>query len=423
MIRSLISDTLPHLPHLPPDIALQLPQGQQLGAADAPVRLLFSRWSSIARLKAGQIGALAEDYVEGKLQLEGAMRDVMRATVKLLPGNPVQSDTGWWSRALHRASSLAAHTPAKDAAQIQFHYDVSDAFYALWLDPRRVYSCAYYRETGMTLAQAQEAKLDHICRKLMLQPGERFLDIGAGWGALLLWAAEHYGVDATGITLSKNQHAHVGRLIEEKGLGQRVRMALHDYRDLPEDRPFDKISSVGMFEHVGQAHMTAYFGKIMRLLVPGGLVLNHGITAGGLDNRQLGAGMGDFIEKYIFPGGELLHISAVLEHLAQSGLEMVDTENLRPHYGRTLWDWSDALEARLGEAHAVLAADGGPERAAKTLRAYRLYLAGSAMSFEQGWLALHQVLAARPTAEVPPEAMTGAQSVYPFNRGYMYAAA
>lgn len=423
MIRSLISDTLPHLPHLPPDIALQLPQGQQLGAADAPVRLSFSRWSSIARLKAGQIGALAEDYVEGKLQLEGAMRDVMRATVKLLPGNPVQSDTGWWSRALHRASSLAAHTPAKDAAQIQFHYDVSDAFYALWLDPRRVYSCAYYRETGMTLAQAQEAKLDHICRKLMLQPGERFLDIGAGWGALLLWAAEHYGVDATGITLSKNQHAHVGRLIEEKGLGQRVRMALHDYRDLPEDRPFDKISSVGMFEHVGQAHMTAYFGKIMRLLVPGGLVLNHGITAGGLDNRQLGAGMGDFIEKYIFPGGELLHISAVLEHLAQSGLEMVDTENLRPHYGRTLWDWSDALEARLGEAHAVLAADGGPERAAKTLRAYRLYLAGSAMSFEQGWLALHQVLAARPTAEVPPEAMTGAQSVYPFNRGYMYAAA
>ncbi len=423
MIRSLISDTLRNMPQLPPDIALQLPQGQQLGAADAPVRLSFSQWSSIAHLKAGQIGTLAEDYVEGKLQLEGAMRDVMRATVKLLPGNPVQSDTAWWSRALHRASSRAAHTPAKDAVQIQFHYDVSDAFYALWLDPRRVYSCAYYRETGMTLAQAQEAKLDHICRKLMLQPGDRFLDIGAGWGALLLWAAEHYGVMATGITLSKNQHAHVARVIEEKGLGQRVRMELHDYRDLPEDRPFDKISSVGMFEHVGQAHMTAYFGKIMRLLTPGGLVLNHGITAGGLDNRQLGAGMGDFIEKYIFPGGELLHISAVLEHLAHSGLEMLDTENLRPHYGRTLWDWSDALEVRLDEARDVLAADGGPERAEKTLRAYRLYLAGSAMSFEQGWLALHQVLAARPTAEVQAEAIAGAQSVYPFNRNYMYATA
>jgi len=424
MIRSLVSDNPLHLPKLPADIALQLPQGQQLGAADAPIRLSFSKWSSIARLKAGQLGALAEDYVEGKLQFEGAMRDLMRTMIKLLPRNPVESDAGWWPGVLYRARSLAAHTPARDAEQIQFHYDVSDAFYALWLDPHRVYSCAYYSDTGMTLARAQEAKLDHICRKLMLQPGERFLDIGAGWGALLLWAAEHYGVDATGITLSKNQHAHVRQLIAEKGLGHRVRMELRDYRDLPEgeNRRFDKISSVGMFEHVGQANMTAYFGKIMRLLAPGGLVLNHGITAGGLENRQLGAGMGDFIGKYIFPGGELLHVSAMLEHLARSGLEMVDTENLRPHYGRTLWDWSDALEARLDEARNVLAADGGVERAEKTLRAYRLYLAGSAISFEQGWLGLHQVLAARPALETQNEAIKGAQSVYPFSRDYMYPA-
>jgi cyclopropane-fatty-acyl-phospholipid synthase len=422
MNRSIASDSPLSKWGLPADIALQLPQGQQLGATDAPVRLSFSHWSSIARLKAGQIGALAEEYVEGKLQLEGAMRDVMRAVIKLLPGNPVESDTGWWSGLLQRARSLASHTPARDAAQIQFHYDVSDTFYALWLDPRRVYSCAYYRKTGMTLAQAQEAKLDHICRKLMLRPGERFLDIGAGWGALLLWAAEHYGVDATGITLSKNQHAHVQKLIDEKGLGKRVRMELRDYRDMPENRTFDKISSVGMFEHVGQANMDAYFGKIMRLLAPGGLVLNHGITAGGVKNRQLGAGMGDFIGKYIFPGGELLHVSSVLQHLARSGLEMVDTENLRPHYAHTLWDWSDALEARLDEARAVLAADGGAERAEKTLRAYRLYLAGSAMSFEQGWIALHQVLAARPAADVQLEAIKGAQSVYPFRRDYMYAA-
>ncbi|MFC5519357.1 class I SAM-dependent methyltransferase [Polaromonas jejuensis] len=423
MIRHLVPDIPSQMAHLPADVALQLPQGQRLGAANAAVKLSFSNWSSIARLKAGQIGALAEDYVEGKLQLEGAMRDVMRAVTKLLPGNPVESDMGWWSHLLRRAKSMAAHTPAKDAAQIQFHYDVSDTFYALWLDPRRVYSCAYYRDAAMTLAEAQEAKLDHICRKLMLQPGERFLDIGAGWGALLMWAAEHYGVDATGITLSKNQHAHVQRLIDEKGLGRRVRIELRDYRDMPEDRPFDKISSVGMFEHVGQANMNAYFTKIMRLLAPGGLVMNHGITAGGLENRQLGAGMGDFIEKYIFPGGELMHVSAVLEHLARSGLEMVDTENLRPHYARTLWDWSDALEARLDEARKVLAADGGPERAEKTLRAYRLYLAGSAMSFEQGWIALHQVLAAKPSGDVGNGPDKGAQSVYPFNRDYMYAEA
>jgi cyclopropane-fatty-acyl-phospholipid synthase len=178
-----------------------------------------------------------------------------------------------------------------------------------------------------------------------------------------------------------------------------------------------------MFEHVGQANMGAYFEKIMRLLAPGGLVMNHGITAGGLENRQLGAGMGDFIEKYIFPGGELLHVSAVLEHLSRAGLEMVDTENLRPHYARTLWDWSDALEARLDEARQVLAADGGPERAEKILRAYRLYLAGSAMSFEQGWLSLHQLLATRPSGDARDAQIgqvLGAQSVYPFNRDYMY---
>ena len=420
MLRSLALGSASKLAHLPADIAVQLPQGQQLGAPDAPVKLSFSSWSSIARLKAGRIGALAEDYVEGKLQLEGAMRDVMREMAKLLPGNPVHSDTGWWSGMLQRTRSLALHTPAKDAAQVQFHYDVSDAFYALWLDPRRVYSCAYYQPGGMSLAQAQEAKLDHICRKLLLQPGESFLDIGAGWGALLLWAAEHYGVDATGVTLSKNQHAHVQKLIDDRGLGKRVRIELRDYRELPEDRLFDKIASVGMFEHVGRANMDAYFGKIMRLLAPGGLVMNHGITAGGLKNRQMGAGMGDFIEKYIFPGGELLHVSAMLEHLSRSGLEMVDTENLRPHYARTLWDWSDMLEAKLDQARAVLATDGGPAQAEKILRAYRLYLAGSAMSFENGWLALHQVLAARPSSDVPAEAIKGAHSAYPFNRNYMY---
>jgi cyclopropane-fatty-acyl-phospholipid synthase len=250
---------------------------------------------------------------------------------------------------------------------------------------------------------------------------------------LLLWAAEHYGVDATGITLSKNQHAYVQKLIAEKGLGHRVRMELRDYRDLntgtctdTSSRPFDKISSVGMFEHVGHANMTAYFSKIMGLLAPGGLVMNHGITAGGLQNRQLGAGMGDFIEKYIFPGGELLHVSAVMEHMARSGLELVDLENLRPHYARTLWDWSNALEDRLDEARGVLAADGNEKRAEKTLRAYRLYLAGSAMSFEQGWISLHQLLATKPSGDVNLSkdglCARGAQSAYPFNRSYMYEA-
>lgn len=420
MIRHLVPLIESQIVRLPAPVAVQLPEGQVLGPPGAPVKMSFSHWSSLARLKAGQIGALAEDFVEGQLKLEGRMRDVMAVAAGLLPDNPVATSASGWSHLLRQIRSLRAHSPEKDAQQIQFHYDVSDDFYALWLDPRRVYSCAYYRSSDMTLAQAQEAKLDHICRKLMLQPGERFLDIGAGWGGLLLWAAEHYGVDATGITLSKNQHAHVQRLIKEKGLQNRVRIELRDYREQDESRPFDKISSVGMFEHVGRANMTGYFSKIHRLLAPGGLVLNHGITAGGLDNMQLGAGMGDFIEKYIFPGGELLHVSDVLTHLARSGLEMVDTENLRPHYARTLWDWSDTLEAKLGEAQQVLSATAGEARAEKTLRAYRLYLAGSAMSFEQGWLGLHQMLATRPSGEVKDEAIKGAQARYPFRRDYMY---
>ncbi|MES2190228.1 MAG: cyclopropane-fatty-acyl-phospholipid synthase family protein [Pseudomonadota bacterium] len=420
MFQRLIPEIESRLTQLSAPVALQLPEGKVVGPKDALVKLDFSSWTSLARLKAGEIGALGEEYVEGKLNIHGRMRDVMKVVSGMLPGNPVESDTGWFSNLLRRARSMAAHTHARDAAQIQFHYDVSDAFYELWLDARRVYSCAYYSDAAMTLAQAQEAKLDHICRKLMLKPGERYLDIGSGWGGLLMWAAEHYGVDATGITLSKNQHAHVQKLIDEKGLSGRVRVELRDYRDLPEDKPFEKISSVGMFEHVGHANMTGYFAKILRLLQPGGLVMNHGITAGGLENSQLGAGMGDFIEKYIFPGGELLHVSAVLEHMSRAGLEMLDTENLRPHYARTLWDWSDTLETKLDTAREVLARDGGDERAEKTLRAYRLYLAGSAMSFEQGWISLHQMLATRPSGDLAEGRLKGAQSVYPFTRDYIY---
>jgi cyclopropane-fatty-acyl-phospholipid synthase len=423
--KNLLMDTLirkieSQLAGLPVPVALQLPAGNRLGPLSAAVTLSFKDWSSLATMAAGQIGRLAEDFVESRVQLEGRMRDLMTVAARLLPGSPVSSDTGWWNQVLRRAKSVAAHSPHRDAEQVRFHYDVSDDFYALWLDPRRVYSCAYYRDVAMSLAQAQEAKLEHICGKLMLKPGERFLDIGAGWGGLLLWAAENYGVNATGITLSKNQHAHVQRLIEAKGLQGRVRMELRDYRELGDAQSFDKIASVGMFEHVGQANIAAYFGKIHLLLKPGGLVMNHGITSGSIHPGHMGAGMGEFIEKYIFPGGEVLHISHVVKEMAQAGLEMVDTENLRPHYARTLWAWSDALEARLEEAQRVLETTGRVDDAQKILRAYRLYLAGCAMTFEQGWIGLHQILATRPDGQLQTGSLRGAQSAYPFNREYMY---
>ena len=398
-------------------LAVVLPDGHRIGAPDAAITIRLKQMAPLAHIAAGEVGKVAQDYVEDRLDFDGSVRDLMTIAAQMIGADPTQDSGGsatlnWWREIRLNARSRARHQVHADAQQVQFHYDVSDAFYELWLDPMRLYSCAYFAAPEMDLAQAQQAKLDHICRKLLLRPGERFLDIGAGWGGLLLWAAEHYGVRGHGITLSRNQHAHVNQLIEERGLGGRVTMELMDYRELPEDDPYDKIASVGMFEHVGRALMPAYFAKIHRLLKPGGLLMNHGITAGGTRNHQLGAGMGEFSERYIFPGGELLHVSKVTETMSEAQLEPLDLENLRPHYARTLWAWSDALEANLARARELTRES--------VVRAYRLYLAGSAMGFEQGWMALFQMLAARPGGHVDVGPMRGAQSQFPFNRAYMY---
>ncbi|HEY0821029.1 MAG TPA: cyclopropane-fatty-acyl-phospholipid synthase family protein [Rhizobacter sp.] len=397
-------------------LAVVLPGGRRLGAAEPAVTLRLHELAPLAHLATGQIGRVAEAYVEGRLDIDGSMRDLMHVAALLVGDAALASDAAapltWWSNLTRTVKSRVRHQLDADARQIQFHYDVSDEFYALWLDERRVYSCAYWKDPSLTLEGAQAAKLDHICRKLMLREGERFLDIGAGWGGLLLWAAEHYGVRADGITLSKNQHAHVNRLIDERGLRGRVTMTLTDYRDLPQAEPYDAIASVGMFEHVGRANLPVYFHQVLRLLKPGGLLMNHGITAGGTRNHQLGAGMGDFIERYIFPGGELMHVSHVLKVMSETGLEPLDVENLRPHYARTLWAWSDRLEAQLARARELTRES--------VVRAYRLYLAGSAMSFEQGWISLQQMLAAHPDHTLTTGNMRGAQSRFPFNREYIY---
>ncbi|MTH77575.1 class I SAM-dependent methyltransferase [Paracoccus aestuariivivens] len=401
-------------------LRVRLPSGATLGPQSAAVELVFHDPTALSRLAAGNLGALAGEVVAGKVSIDGGMRDLMKVVAALAPDEGQGLRPPPWQRIWANLKSAHLHSRAKDAAQIRYHYDVSDEFYQLWLDPLRVYSCAYYRDPDMDLTQAQVAKLDHICRKLDLRKGERFVDIGAGWGGLLFHAAENYDVKATGITLSQNQFDHVSGMIRQKGLEKQITIELCDYRDFHPDRPFDKLASVGMFEHVGRTNMASYCQCIRDLLRPGGMALNHGITLTGLDDATVGGRLGEFIEHYIFPGGDLLHISQVIRHMSEAGLEMVDTENLRPHYARTLWAWSDRLEARLSEAEDILEQTLPPTQAGQVLRAFRLYLAGCALGFEESWTSLFQILLTRPDGAPTAKDLPGARSSYPFRRDYIY---
>lgn len=339
----------------------------------------------LASLVNPSMGKLARHYVEQELDIEGEAREIVRMSEEL---SGAQSLAGGKTLNLRK---WIGHSRRFDRKAISHHYDVGDEFFQLWLDRRRVYSCAYFRRADDSLEIAQEQKLDLICRKLRLSPGERFLDVGCGWGALVMWAARHYKVRATGITLSQNQHDYARARIREEGLEELCDVHLLDYRDVPEDEPFDKIASVGMLEHVGRTNLPLYFGKLFRLLRPGGLVMNHGITLNMVGQDELGSGIGEFIDDYVFPGGELAHVSQLIAEMSSQGLECRDVESLRPHYARTLWQWVERLEAN---RTAAIAAVGE-----KVFRIWRIYMAGSAHAFERGWLSVFQVLAGRPTAD------------------------
>jgi len=361
--------------------------------------------------------AIVEAYLSGSVDVEGelsaavslgdiiksrlsSVRALMSLTRDLLA---LPSPNGNGTERLHARRSEARvaavgekHERTRDRAAISYHYDVGNDFYALWLDRRMVYSCAYFHRADDTLDRAQEAKLDLVCRKLRLQPGERFLDIGCGWGALVMHAASRYGVDAVGITLSTQQAELARRRIEEAGLAESCRVELRDYRDVATIGPFDKIASVGMVEHVGVDHLPQYFASAFAALTAGGLFLNHGIVNVRSERprrwrdslaRRLWR-TDAFIDQYVFPDGKLGPFHEVIHSAEAAGFETRDVESLREHYARTLDEWIARLERNRGQAIALVGETA--------FRVWRLYMSASARGFATGELNVLQTLLSKP---------------------------
>jgi len=379
-------------------LALELWNGQHFALGDSPrVRIRVPKASALTYLVSPDLMKLGEAYVEGHIEVDGRLQDIFDVGERLARSAAAPSK-------LQGLKRMVTHTKSRDRKSIEYHYDVSNAFYQLFLDERMVYSCAYYRTPDDPLELAQEQKLDHILAKLMLKPGDRFLDIGCGWGALIIRAAKKYGAIATGVTLSQNQYDLARERIRAEGLEGRCEVRLQDYRDIPGERIYDRIASVGMFEHVGLRNLPSYFGKIHALLADDGLVLNHGITSVDPESRTVGLGAGEFIDRYVFPDGELPHISLVLREMEAAGLEACDVESLRRHYARTCAEWAARLERNTAKAMELA---GG-----RRFRIWSIYLAGCAHGFAQNWMNIYQVLAAK-------RSLPGMNPL-PLTREYMY---
>lgn len=366
-----------------------------------PATLVLNRPSALREMfeNCSEI-AIGEAYIHEAFDIEG---DIV-AAFELAD---ILSDQTWgWTKNLAIASLIhrlpdpqsgkgicpsrkvhlngAKNSIPRDRNAVQFHYDISNDFYALWLDPRMVYSCAYFENPEMDLENAQLRKLDHICCKLNLQPGEHLLDIGCGWAGLLIHAAIKYGVKADGITLSQKQLEWAQSLVEKGRLQDRVTVRLLDYRELNDCQLYDKVVSVGMVEHVGRQNLGVYFQQAAKLLKPGGLFLNHGIGLGPVSRLNNGE---SFIEHYVFPDTDLVPIGQMLEAAGPASLEIRDVESLREHYALTLRHWVARLEAKHSEiVH---------ETDEATYRIWRLYMAGSAHGFSRGHLSIYQTLLAK----------------------------
>ena len=398
--------------HLRPGLAVRLWTGETIGGGDSdgPTVVLRSPAIVSRALRSPSLPTVIEAWANGLIDIENgtilqaaARYEAMRLSdprgfkerLRTLPkGRIVRALPGLLPGALQSGRSAGLDGQKRFRAgggksEIGHHYDVSNAFYRLFLDERMVYTCAYFERDDMTLDEAQESKLDLVCRKLRLREGERLLDIGCGWGAMLIHAAERYGVRGHGVTLSEEQAALARERVAERGLADRVTIELKPFEELDAES-FDKVSSIGMFEHVGIRHHDAYFANVHRLLRPGGLYLHHAITRRmKRSKRAFGRKSAEHraLVRYIFPGGELDTLGLSVNGLEARGFEVHDCENLRPHYGRTCRLWADRLNARMEAAVAEIG-----ERKA---RVWLLYLSGCALAFERGSVQINQTLASR----------------------------
>jgi len=378
-------------------LRLKLWNGHQLdlGGSHPEVTIRVPKPSALAYLLQPSLESLGSAYVEGKLEVEGRLRAIIQIANQLAELSQRQRSR------LGRLFKARSHSKSQDARAIAYHYDVSNAFYQTFLDREMVYSCAYFEQGNEDLATAQQKKIDHILNKIALQPGQRLLDIGCGWGALVIRAAQRYGANCVGITLSAQQRAWASERIKMLGLENQVSIQLLDYRDVYGQ--YDRITSVGMFEHVGIKNLPLYFTKLSQLLADDGLIMNHGICTTNTDHRTARYGAGEFIAQYVFPHGELPHVGTVLLAMQDGGLETMDVENLRRHYARTCTHWVDNFE-RNDELIRSLVDD-------KTYRIWRVYLAGCAHAFEHDWVSLYQVVCGKAGR---------ASNHLPWSRHYMY---
>jgi cyclopropane-fatty-acyl-phospholipid synthase len=388
----------------PPLVRLRFWDGSHLGPDDAPCTIVVRSPMALRRMMwaPGELG-ICRAYVAGDLDVEGDIFALLATRDRLAEAGEYHAvgvrpgDVAGLVRALYREllgpppppppeeARLHGrrHSRERDQAAVTHHYDVGNEFYRLLLGPSLTYSCAHWADPDATLEQAQASKYELVCRKLGLEPGMRLLDVGCGWGGMVLHAAQVHGVDAVGVTLSVEQYELARQRVEEAGLAARVEIRLQDYRDVV-DGPFDAISSIGMFEHVGDVRTRDYLVKLHGLLKPRGRLLNHAISRppgmAPIEPRS-------FMRRYVFPDGELLEVGRVVSSAQAAGLEVRDVESLREHYALTLRAWSANLDTRWDEAVRLV----GSARA----RIWRLYLAGCAVSFEQARLSIHQVLAVR----------------------------